>query len=107
MPAALEQAVVSGVLDQRMLETIGRLRGDALDKNEVRLVKPLERGLTLGLIDNPQGTFRCQLTRARESGVKRSLNNRRESRACQGRNSARSSADSERQRRSGCGKWQR
>src|SRR5580704_17553868 len=36
LAAALEQAVVGGVLDQRMLEAIGRLMARALGDEEVR-----------------------------------------------------------------------
>ena len=32
LTAALEEALVGGVLDQRVLKTIGRLRADALDQ---------------------------------------------------------------------------
>jgi len=43
LPTALEQALVSRVLDQRMLETIGRLRRHALDEQEVGVGETLQR----------------------------------------------------------------
>ena len=43
LAAALEQAVVGGVLDQRVLEAVGRLRSIALDEQNVGLGKPLQR----------------------------------------------------------------
>ena len=42
MPAAPEQAVVGYVLDQRMLEAIGRLSAGPFDEQEVRVDKPIE-----------------------------------------------------------------
>ena len=45
LAAAPEQAVVGGVLDQRVLETIVRLRARALGDKEVRPGEPVERGL--------------------------------------------------------------
>ena len=41
---AAVQALVGRVLDQRMLEAIGRLRAGALDEQEVRVDEPVERG---------------------------------------------------------------
>ena len=40
LPAALKQAFVSGVLNQRVLEPIGGLRRRALDKQKVGVGKP-------------------------------------------------------------------
>ena len=51
LPAALEQAVVGGVLDQRVLETIVRLRAPILDDEEVRIGEPVERALEDGVVD--------------------------------------------------------
>src|ERR1700677_4496242 len=48
LPAALEQAVVGGVLDQRVLETIVRLWAPVLGDEEVRIGEPIERGLEAG-----------------------------------------------------------
>ena len=45
LPAALEQAVVGRVLDQRVLEAIVGLRAGALGDEEVRVGEPVERGL--------------------------------------------------------------
>ena len=45
LAAALEQALVGRVLDQRVLEAIGRLHAGALDEQEVRVDKAIERGL--------------------------------------------------------------
>ena len=42
LAAALEQAVVGRVLDQRVLEAVGRLRSIALDEQNVGLGKPLQ-----------------------------------------------------------------
>jgi hypothetical protein len=42
LPAALEEAVVSRVLDQRVLEAIVGLRRRALDKQEVGLGEPIQ-----------------------------------------------------------------
>ncbi len=39
LATALEQALVGRVLDQRVLEAIGRLRAGALDEQEVRVDK--------------------------------------------------------------------
>src|SRR6202453_2214665 len=43
LSTALEQAVVGYVLDQRMLEAIGRLSAGPFDEQEVRVDKPIER----------------------------------------------------------------
>ena len=51
LAAALEQALVGRVLDQRVLEAIVRLRRRALDEQEVGLGEPLERGLQARLVD--------------------------------------------------------
>ena len=48
---ALEKALVSCVLDQRVLEAIGRLRAGALDEQEVRVDKAIERGLQAAVVD--------------------------------------------------------
>ena len=42
LPAALEQARVGRVLDQRMLEAIIGLRRRALDKQQVGVGKPIQ-----------------------------------------------------------------
>ena len=42
LPAALEQAVVGRVLDQRVLEAIVGLRRRALDEQEVGVGKPIQ-----------------------------------------------------------------
>ena len=44
LPAALQQAVVGGVLDQRMFEAIVRLRRRALDIEQVGFGKPSSAG---------------------------------------------------------------
>ena len=56
LAAALEQAVVGGVLDQRVLETIVRLRARALGDEEVRVGEPVERGLEGGVVDPAHST---------------------------------------------------
>ena len=48
LPAALEQAVVGRVLDQRVLEAIVGLRRSALDKQQVGFGKPIQRRLHAG-----------------------------------------------------------
>ena len=48
LPAALEQAVVGRVLDQRVLEAIVGLRRSALDKQKVGVGKPIQRCLQRG-----------------------------------------------------------
>ncbi len=45
LAATLEQAVVGGVLDQRVLEAISRRMARALGDEEVRFGQPVERGL--------------------------------------------------------------
>src|SRR6516162_3452428 len=49
LAAALEQALVGRVLDQRVLEAIGRLRACAFGDKEVRVGEPVERGLEGGI----------------------------------------------------------
>ena len=44
LAAALQEAVVGGVLDQRVLEAIARVRRDAFDEQELRVGEPVERG---------------------------------------------------------------
>ncbi len=51
LSAALEQAVVGGVLDQRVLEAIVRLRAAALDDQKVGLGEPLQRRAQSGLVE--------------------------------------------------------
>ena len=51
LAAALEKALVGRVLDQRVLEAIGRLRAGALDEQEVRVDKAIERGLQAAVVD--------------------------------------------------------
>src|SRR5580704_13319499 len=55
LAAALEQAVVGRVLDQRVLEAIVRLMARALGDNEVRGGEPVERGLEGGVLDTADG----------------------------------------------------
>jgi hypothetical protein len=50
LSAALEQAVVGGILDQRVLEAIVRLRAGVLGDKEVRVGEPVERGLKGGVV---------------------------------------------------------
>ena len=50
LAAALEQAVVGRVLDQRVLEAIVGLRRSALDKQEVGVGKPIQRRLQRRLV---------------------------------------------------------
>ena len=42
LAAALEQALVGGVLDQRVLEAVVRLRRRALDEQNIGLGEPLQ-----------------------------------------------------------------
>src|SRR5579863_4081456 len=58
---ALQQAVISRVLDQRVLETIARLRRGAFDEEDVRLGEALERRLQPGFV--PPGDLAQQLVR--------------------------------------------
>ena len=51
LTAALEEAVVGCVLDQRVLETIARLRRDAVNEQDVGFRETLERGLQRRLFD--------------------------------------------------------
>ena len=51
LAAALEQAVVGRVLDQRVLEAIIGLRRRALDEQEVGVGKPIQRGLQRRFVD--------------------------------------------------------
>jgi hypothetical protein len=55
LAAALEQAVVGRVLDQRVLETVVRLRAAAFGDEEVRVRKLLERGLESEVVDPAHG----------------------------------------------------
>ena len=41
LAAALEQALVGGILDQRVLEAVVRLRSVALDEQNVGVGKPI------------------------------------------------------------------
>ena len=50
LAAALEQALVGRVLDQRVLEAIVGLRRRALDKQEVGVGKPIQRRLQRWLV---------------------------------------------------------
>jgi hypothetical protein len=58
LAAALEQVVVSRILDQRMLEAILRLVARALDDEEVRAGEPVERRLESGVGVAPSTTLR-------------------------------------------------
>jgi hypothetical protein len=51
LPAALEQALIGRVADQRVLEAIVRLGQGPLDKQKVGLGETLQRGLHNGLGD--------------------------------------------------------
>jgi len=51
LTAALEQAVVSRILDQRVLEAIVGLRGRALDEQEVGVGEPVQRPLQHGIVE--------------------------------------------------------
>ena len=51
LAAALEQAVVGRVLDQRVLEAIARLWASAFDDEQVRVGQPVERGLEREVVD--------------------------------------------------------
>jgi hypothetical protein len=51
LAAAFEQAVVGRVLDQRMLEAVGRLSAGALGDEEVRAGEPVERGVEGDVVD--------------------------------------------------------
>jgi hypothetical protein len=57
--AALEKALVGGVLDQRVLEAIGRLGAGALDEQEVRVDKAIERGLQAAVVDRGYRSAVC------------------------------------------------
>ena len=52
LAAALEQALVGCVLDQRVLEAIVRLMARALGDEEVRAGEPVQRGLKGGVVDS-------------------------------------------------------
>src|SRR5262249_42851458 len=43
VPPASQQALIGGILHQRMLESVRGIRGHALSMNKVRLGKPFER----------------------------------------------------------------
>ena len=51
LAAALEQALVGRVLDQRVLEAVVRLRAGALGEEDVRVGEPVERGPEGGVVD--------------------------------------------------------
>jgi len=51
LPAALKQAVVGRVLDQRVLKAIVRLMARALGDEEIRAGEPIERRLERGVVD--------------------------------------------------------
>ena len=55
LTTAFEQAVVGGVLDQRVLEAIGRLRSVALDKQNVGLGEPLQRRSQRAVVEAGHG----------------------------------------------------
>ena len=52
LPAALEQALVGGVLDQRVLEAVWPRRRGALDEQEVGLREPIQSGLQAQLVES-------------------------------------------------------
>ena len=51
LAAALQEAFVGRVLDQRVFEAIVRLRADALNEENVRLDKALQRRRESGLVE--------------------------------------------------------
>ena len=53
LPAALQEAVVSRVLNQRMLEAVGRLWRDALHEEKVRAEETVQSGSELARIRPP------------------------------------------------------
>ena len=55
LTAALEQALVGRVLNQRVLEAVGRLRSSALDEQEVGLRKPVQSRLQRALVEAGHG----------------------------------------------------
>ena len=55
LAAALEQAVVGRVLDQRVLEAVGRLRSIALDEQNVGFGEPIQRRLQRALVEAGHG----------------------------------------------------
>ena len=55
LAAALEQAVVGRVLDQRVLEAIARLMARALGDEEVGAGEPVERGREDRVVDSAYG----------------------------------------------------
>ena len=55
LAAALEQALVGGVLDQRVLETVGGGRRGAVDEQEVGFREPIQRGLQARLVESGGG----------------------------------------------------
>ena len=55
LAAALEQAVIGGILDQRVLEAVGRLRSIALDEQNVGLGEPLQRRLQRAFVEASHG----------------------------------------------------
>src|SRR6516164_9427026 len=56
LAAALEQAFISGVLDQRVLEAISRLRRGAFNEKEIDVGKALESGSESGVVDLCDGS---------------------------------------------------
>ena len=55
LAAALEQAVVGRILDQRVLEAVVRLRSIALDEQNVGLGEPLQRRLQRAFVEASHG----------------------------------------------------
>ena len=55
LAAALEQAVVGGILDQGVLEAVGCLRAMAVDEQNVGLGQPLERRLQHARVEASDG----------------------------------------------------
>ena len=55
LAAALEQAVVGRILDQRVLEAVVRLRSIALDEQNVGLGEPLQRRLQRAFVEAGHG----------------------------------------------------
>ena len=55
LAAALKQALVGRVLDQRVLEAVGSGRRGAVDKQEVGFREPIQRGLEAQLVESGRG----------------------------------------------------
>ena len=58
LAAALEQALVGRVLDQRVLEAVGGGRRGAVDEQEVGFREPIQRGLQARVVESGGVTTR-------------------------------------------------